>query len=125
MIARVLPSGGAAVSGKIKTCLTIDGTQQYFYGEPYNAVKGFDVVSIAPNPVVAGNFKLNVASAQTGKMDISILDMQGRLVNRQTIELIAGYNSMPVNVANLSAGTYTIRGSMADVQSGIIRFVKQ
>ena len=58
-------------------------------------------------------------------MDISILDMQGRQVNMQTIVLIAGYNSMPVNVANLSAGTYTIKGSMADVQSRVIRFVKQ
>jgi hypothetical protein len=46
------------------------------------------------------------------------------LVNRQSISLIAGYNSLPVNVGNLSAGSYTIR-SMADEQSRIIRFVKQ
>ena len=90
-----------------------------------NATKGFDIVSIAPNPVVTGNFKLNVASAQAGKMDVSIFDMQGRLVNRQSITLIAGFNSMPVNVANLSSGTYTIRGGMADEQSKLIRFVKQ
>ena len=125
MIARVLPQGGAVVGGKIKTCLTIEGTQQYFYGESYNAVKGFDIVSIAPNPVVAGNFKLNVASAQIGKMDISILDMQGRLVKRQSISLITGFNSMPVNVSNLSAGTYTIKGIMAGDQSKVMRFVKQ
>jgi hypothetical protein len=90
-----------------------------------NAVKGFDIISIAPNPVVDNNFKLNVTSAQAGKMEISIFDMQGRLVNRQTLSLIAGYNSMPVNVANLSPGTYTIKGSMADDQSKVIRFVKQ
>ena len=90
-----------------------------------NAVKGFDIISIAPNPVVADNFKLNVASAQAGKMDIAIFDMQGRLVNRQSISLIAGFNSMPVNVANLSSGTYTIKGSMNDDQSKVIRFVKQ
>jgi len=90
-----------------------------------NAVKGFDIVSIAPNPVVSNNFKLNVASAQAGKMEIVIFDMQGRLVNRQTLTLIAGFNSMPVNVVNLSPGTYTIKGSMADDQSKVIRFVKQ
>ena len=90
-----------------------------------NAVKGFDIISIAPNPVVADNFKLNVASAQAGKMDIGIFDMQGRLVNRQSITLIAGYNSLPVKVANLAAGTYTIKASMADDQSKVIRFVKQ
>ncbi len=90
-----------------------------------NAVKGFDIISIAPNPVVGDNFKLNVASAQAGKMEIVIFDMQGRLVNRQSISLIAGYNSLPVNVVNLAAGTYTIKGSMADDQTKVIRFVKQ
>jgi Secretion system C-terminal sorting domain len=90
-----------------------------------NAVKGFDIISIAPNPVVTDKFNLNVTSAQAGKMEISIFDMQGRLVNRQTLSLIAGYNSMPVNVANLAPGTYTIKGSMGDDQSKVIRFVKQ
>jgi hypothetical protein len=90
-----------------------------------NAVKGFDIVGIAPNPVVSNNFKLNVASAAAGKMVISIFDMQGRLMNKQTLSLIAGYNSLPVNVANLATGTYTIRSSMNDDQSKVIRFVKQ
>ena len=88
-------------------------------------VKGFDIVSIAPNPVVTNNFKLNIASALAGKMEIVIFDMQGRLMNRQTLSLIAGFNSMPVNVANLSPGTYTIKGSMGDDPYKVIRFVKQ
>jgi hypothetical protein len=90
-----------------------------------NAVKGFDIISIAPNPVVSNNFKLNVASALAGKMEIVIFDMQGRLVNKKTLSLIAGFNSLPVNVANLSSGTYTIKGSIADDQSKVIRFVKE
>jgi len=51
--------------------------------------------------------------------------MQGRLVNRQTISVIAGFNSMPVNVVNLSPGTYTIQAIIADEKSKVIRFVKQ
>jgi hypothetical protein len=90
-----------------------------------NAVKGFDIISIAPNPVVTDNFKLNVASATAGKMEIVIFDMQGRLVNRQSISLIAGFNSATVNVNNLSAGTYTIKGSMTGDETKVIRFVKQ
>ena len=35
LIARVLPSGGAAVAGKINTCVTLDATQQYFNAAPY------------------------------------------------------------------------------------------
>jgi hypothetical protein len=58
-------------------------------------------------------------------MDITIIDMQGRLVNRQTVTVLAGYSSLPINVANLSAGTYTIQASVAGERSGLIRFVKQ
>jgi len=90
-----------------------------------NAAKGFDIISIAPNPVVNNDLKLNVTSAQAGTMEISIFDMQGRLVNRQTLSLVGGYNTLPVNVVNLQPGTYAIRGSMADDQSKVIRFVKQ
>ncbi|MFZ1306173.1 MAG: T9SS type A sorting domain-containing protein, partial [Ferruginibacter sp.] len=75
--------------------------------------------------VVTDNFKLNVASTQAGKMEISIFDMQGRLVNRQSISLIADFNVLPINVVNLSPGTYTIRGIIADDEYKIIRFVKQ
>jgi hypothetical protein len=90
-----------------------------------NAVKGFDIVSIAPNPVVNNVSKLNIASAQAGKMDIVIFDMQGRMVSRQSISLVAGFNSMPINVADLAAGTYTIKAGIADDQYKVIRFVKQ
>ena len=90
-----------------------------------NAVKGFDIISIAPNPVVDDNFKLNVASAQAGKMDIAIFDMQGRLVNTQTVSLVAGFNSLPVNIASLAPGSYTIRAATPDEQTKIIRFIKQ
>lgn len=90
-----------------------------------NAAKGFDIVGIAPNPVVHDNFKLNVASAQASKMEVTLFDMQGRLVSRRNIPLVAGFNSISMNVSNLSAGTYTIKGIIADEHSKIIRFVKQ
>lgn len=90
-----------------------------------NAAKGFDIVSIAPNPVVTDDCKLHVASARAGNMDIAIFDMQGRLVKRQSIPLIAGFNSLPVNVANLSPGTYSIRANVAGDPPEMIRFVKQ
>lgn len=91
-----------------------------------NAVKGFDIINIAPNPVTSnGAFKLNVASAQAGKMDIVITDMMGRIVNTQTITLIAGYNSIDMNVSTLAAGTYNISGITPDEKTRVIRFVKQ
>ncbi len=90
-----------------------------------NAAKGFDIISIAPNPVVSDNFKLNVASAQAGKMELLIFDMQGRLVNRQTVTLIAGFNSLPLIAGHLAAGSYTLHCNMGDNGGRVIRFVKR
>lgn len=90
-----------------------------------NAVKGFNIIGIAPNPVVADKLNLNIASAQSGKMELFIFDMQGRLVSTQNLSMIAGFNSLPVNVASLPAGTYSIRGGIAGEQLKTIRFVKQ
>ena len=87
-----------------------------------NASKGFELLSIAPNPVTNGTFKLNVTSAQQTKMEVVISDIQGRIVSRQTVSMIAGYNSIDVNVTNLAAGTYNIS---ADDKTRVIRFVKQ
>jgi hypothetical protein len=90
-----------------------------------NTVKGFEVMNIAPNPVTTGSFKLNVTSAAAGKMNVVITDMQGRTVSKQTVTLIAGYNSLDMNVVNLAAGTYNIYGSTNQDKSKVIRFVKQ
>ena len=90
-----------------------------------NAVKGFGIISIAPNPVTNGSFKLNVASAQASKMELTITDMQGRVVSKQSIAVIAGFNSLPMHVNNLAAGTYSLQAGMADERSRVIRFVKQ
>jgi len=90
-----------------------------------NAVKGFDIVGIAPNPVVTGKFNLNVTSAKAGKLDINIIDMMGRTVSKQSVSMIAGFSSLPVNVAALAPGTYTLYGTVADERSAVIRFVKQ
>ena len=90
-----------------------------------NAANGFDIISIAPNPVVNDHFNLNVASAVSGKMELDIFDMQGRLVNRQSISLIAGFSNIPVYVSNLAVGTYNVRAGMAGEQSKVLRFVKQ
>ena len=90
-----------------------------------NGSKGFALMNIAPNPVTGNSFKLNTASATKTKMQLVISDMQGRMLNRQTIPLIAGFNSIDINVSTLSPGTYNIYGITADEKSGLIRFVKQ
>jgi hypothetical protein len=58
-------------------------------------------------------------------MDIVITDMQGRLMQRQTINAIAGFNTIPVNVGKLAAGSYQVFGNTAEGRSKVLRFVIQ
>ena len=89
-----------------------------------NATKGFEIVSIAPNPVVSSHFKLNLTSANAGKVEIMISDVQGRMVQRRTIAVGAGFSSVDMNVSNLAPGVYGLTGMMGERRK-VVRFVKQ
>lgn len=90
-----------------------------------NATKGIDVMTIAPNPVVNSAFNLQISSADKTQMELVITDMQGRIVRRQSVNLIAGFNTIPMNVKNLAAGTYQLFGYAADEKTRVLRFVIQ
>ena len=90
-----------------------------------NAAAGIDIMSIAPNPIVNRNFKLNISAAQKTQMDMMITDMQGRVMHKQIINAIAGFNTVPVNVSNLATGTYQVYVVSAEGRSKVLRFVIQ
>ncbi len=90
-----------------------------------NAVKGIDVMNIAPNPIVNNAFNLKVSSASKASMQIVITDMQGRILQQQAVNLAAGFNSIPMNVAKLAAGTYQLVGNTEDGKTRVLRFVIQ
>ncbi len=88
-----------------------------------NADKGIDITGIVPNPVVNGTFELKLSTAQKMNMEIVITDMQGRLMQKKTINAIAGFNTLPVHVAKLAAGTYQVFVNSAEGRSKMLRFV--
>jgi hypothetical protein len=90
-----------------------------------NAVKGIDIMNIAPNPIVNGEFNLKVSSAEKIQMEMVITDMQGRVLQKQSVPLIAGFNSIPMNVRRLAAGTYQLFGNTVDGRTRVLRFVIQ
>ncbi|MBL0181998.1 MAG: T9SS type A sorting domain-containing protein [Chitinophagaceae bacterium] len=90
-----------------------------------NATNGFDIRSIAPNPIVAGKFNLQVSAAQSAIMNLVITDMQGRTLQQQSASLTAGFNVVPVNVTSLTAGTYQVVIYTAEGRAGVQRFVIQ
>ena len=90
-----------------------------------NADKGIDVMTIAPNPIINRNFKLNISAAQKATMEIVIIDLQGRVMQKQMVNMIAGFNSIPVNVSNMASGTYQLFGITTEGRSRVLRFVIQ
>ncbi len=90
-----------------------------------NGAKGFELISIAPNPVTGSSFKLNATAAVQTKMEVQVSDVTGRIVKRQTITMAAGYSSIDMNVGELARGTYNIHAITAGDNSRLLRFVKQ
>ena len=90
-----------------------------------NADHGTGLLSIAPNPVTVGMLYLQIASAVAGKMKVIILDMQGRIISTQNVQVIAGFTSVEKNVTSLAKGTYIIYGVSNNERTKLFRFVKQ
>ena len=90
-----------------------------------NASKGIDVMNIAPNPIVNGNFNLKISTAEKTQMELVITDMQGRILQKRSVNMIAGFNTIPMNVPNLAAGTYQLFGNNEDGRTRVLRFVIQ
>lgn len=70
-------------------------------------------LKLFPNPV---NDQLSVAfeTARPGSATLQVFDLIGRLVAVQPINLTTGTNRYDLNVANLPAGQYFLRLSLAD-----------
>ena len=83
------------------------------------------IISVSPNPT---NHKLKVAmfipTAQ--KVDVSITDMAGKVVQQQAVQLQAGDNTSTVNVASLHNGTYFIKAVCSNgCRSLTVKFLKE
>ncbi|MBP6430884.1 MAG: T9SS type A sorting domain-containing protein, partial [Ferruginibacter sp.] len=91
-----------------------------------NSITEIDVINIAPNPINKnGTFKLNIAATKANAVKISIFDLHGRLIKKQTIQVTAGLNYIDFNISNVSAGVYSlIVNSLKDEEIKTIRFVK-
>ncbi|MBC7536818.1 MAG: T9SS type A sorting domain-containing protein [Ferruginibacter sp.] len=88
-----------------------------------NKEKGFDIVSMVPNPVQDITV-LNIASAVATKMSIVVTDAAGKRVAIRTISLVAGSNKVQLDFSNLSAGNYQVTGYTSGAEKKTLRFIK-
>ncbi len=103
---------------------SVDGAVQYSsIVVLLNKEKGFELISVAPNPVKE-NGVLTITSAKAGKIELLISDIAGKIIQKQLYAVIAGSNTIYLPVENIGAGTYSIMAINEDGERKAMRFVK-
>lgn len=90
-----------------------------------NAIAGINVQDIAPNPVTTNSFHLKISAAKAQQARLVIADIQGRIVQENTVSLFAGFNTIPFDVAQLAKGSYQLYVKTDDGAMKVLRFVLQ
>lgn len=90
-----------------------------------NRNAGISIISLNPTIVDKGTAVLQLASAQQGKMQLSVFDLNGRLMHRQPVNVAAGSNTISIDVSKLGAGSYVLQVAAGDGITSTIRFIKQ
>jgi hypothetical protein len=85
-------------------------------------VQGNSNIVIYPNPVV-DQLQISYKSIEAGNVQIGIIDMQGKVLYRQTLISQIGINHLLIPVSQLSKGIYVCR-LQSDNKTEIIKFIK-
>ncbi len=89
-----------------------------------NGVDGLLLTSLIPT-IVTNTSSLTIASSKQQKLDIIIVDMQGRVMLKRNITIAAGNSNIELPLHNLAAGVYQLTGVTAEGKTNTIRFLKQ
>jgi trimeric autotransporter adhesin len=85
---------------------------------------GVDISVVYPNPV-QNTLNVVLTAATTEKVNITVLDVNGKVLSQQTTQLAAGDNKLPINVSKFAAGNYSVQVITENGVSNITKFVKQ
>lgn len=89
-----------------------------------NGVNGLLLTSLMPT-VVTNQSTLTVASSERQKLDLIVVDMQGKVLMRRNYTIDAGNTNIQLSLAAFSAGVYQLTGISAVGKTNTIRFIKQ
>jgi len=59
------------------------------------------------------------------RLEIIITDVNGKQLQKQTAQMVAGSNLVPLNTSKLAAGSYQVTIITQDGDKSTLRFVKQ
>lgn len=89
-----------------------------------NGVHGLVLTSLVPS-VIHTNATLTISSSDRRQLDLMIVDMQGRIMQKQNLTVNAGNTSVQVSTAGLAAGIYQLMCISVDGKTNTIRFMRQ
>jgi hypothetical protein len=81
------------------------------------------LINLSPNPV-ADKTVLTISSAKADKIDIKVIDFTGKVVNKQMMNLIAGNNTIDIDIATMPSGVYVIAVKNAEGEIKLMRLMK-
>lgn len=77
-----------------------------------------------PNPTVSGLSNLALSPAEPGEWTVTIVDIQGKVLQEADHTLTAGYNLIPIDLRKFPTGTYLVRIS-GEEQTAYRRVIRQ
>lgn len=86
--------------------------------------KDVQLGGIAPNPV-ANVAQIRINTTKNDVVELAIVALDGKMVYRNSIKLQPGSSVVNIDIANLPAGLYMIKGLFSDGQTNTLRFVKK
>jgi hypothetical protein len=89
-----------------------------------NGVDGLMLTSLVPT-FTDNLATLTIASSKQQKLELLVIDMQGRQVQKYQYSLSRGNTSLSLSLGALPAGVYQLAGIGAEGKTNMIRFVKQ
>jgi G8 domain len=89
-----------------------------------NQKEGYELVGLFPN-IVKANAQLNISAANKTKIDVLLLDAQGRLVQQSNQYLVSGLNQIDMNFTMLVSGNYFLKVIAENGAEQTIRFIKE
>lgn len=82
------------------------------------------LVAVSPNPVI-NQAQLNISTTKKDMVDLAIISIEGKMVQRSSVQLQAGTSIINLDVASLQKGVYMIKGTFSNGQTNTIKFTKQ
>lgn len=86
--------------------------------------KDVQLDGITPNPV-ANVAQIKINTTKNDKVELAIVALDGKVVYRNNIKLQPGTSMVNIDIANLPAGMYMLKGLFSDGQTNTLKFTKK